>query len=179
MPTLSKTRSIIIGSAAVLLLTIGIFLGALYYLNEASAAVSTLEGEVSSEKGTAEAARALERLLSENAGKITHIDSFFIASDEEADFIKQVEKIATDSKTDFEISTFSREQIADNDKFEYVVMQGSARGALTDVYQLLMLLEAFPKALEVNRVGLEYIPGDPKKPREWRLAFMIRALKIK
>ena len=179
MITLSKTQNVIILSAILLLLTIGVFLGALYYLNEVSTTVAALESEVSSEKNTAEVARALERSLSENAGNITHIDSFFIAPNEEADFIRQIEKIATDSKTDFEISTFGREPIEGNDKFEYALMQATARGTLPNIYQLLTVLETFPKALRLSRVDLEYIPGDPKKPREWRLAFVIRALKIK
>ena len=179
MISFQRTKNILIVSGFFLLLSIAGFILAIYYLNQVGSEIAILEGEVSSEKQLAEAANAMKRSLSENAGSIGTIDSFFVLPDEEADFIKMVEDLAKETKTELNISTFTHTPIENNQKFEYISMQATAKGSLQNIYQLFTILETLPKASKITQVNLSYIPGDPKKAREWRIAFSLRALKVK
>lgn len=165
----------------VLISLYGLFFYYIRYLNNEA---TDLKNKVADIKTAEDESRLAERTLQETAQNRNLIDTFFVGSDqeEEAAFVSSLENLAAETaKINLDIISLRHEEITElqNSKVGYLVVQANARGSFSGVYQYLTLLESFSKGVIVQQVEMEAIPGDPKKPREWRLSFVLQALKVK
>lgn len=183
MLSLAKTKRILLLSVILCCITIGVYAFFFHYINTVIKEAAKLQGKLADTEGLSEEIQSIQKILQDTEGDRNAIDSLFVNADAESEaaFVNSIEELATSSSlTHFETASLSHAPIAKNDSFEYLTMQASAVGTLPHVYNFLLQLESFPKALEVPAVQLEALPRDPKqKTSQWRLSFVIRVLKIK
>lgn len=183
-PSFQKTKRIISTSLVGCLLLIALYGLFFYYISYLNNEAATLKVAVAEFKSAEEERSVVEKTFQETAENRNRIDSFFVGSqkEEEVNFVSLLENLATETaKVDLEISSLKHEQLGavKSDKVEYLVVQAKVRGSFSDAYYFLRLLESFPKGVVVRQVDMEAIPGDPKKPSEWQLSFILQALKVK
>jgi hypothetical protein len=179
-----KTKRILIASIVSCFLTIGVYGTFFYYISSLNDEVTDLKNTVSEKKSIEEEKNLADKTLQETATNRNKIDTFFIGNnqEEEANFVSFLEDTATNiAKVEHTIVGLRHEPIANvkNSKYEYLTIQGEAKGSFSETYHFLTLLENVPKASILQQVELEKISGDPKKQNEWRLSYVLRVLKIK
>jgi hypothetical protein len=79
------------------------------------------------------------------------------------------------------VNSVGVEQGVDKDGFEYVTVNASAEGSFRNLFLFLSLIEEMPLKIEVTKVYFEeQKSNDPKKSdSSWKLAFVVKALKLK
>ncbi len=167
-------------SLILLLITAGLYSFGIYFIFSQNSKMGDLERGVLQEKTDAQAFIQAESTLKEISENKDKISGLFLSSSisDKADFINSLEQLATSTSTSLE-TTLGQETIPKEEKFQYFTLQGTARGSLSGVYKFMLLLEAYPKALEMTKIELEKIPTDPKQREQWRLSFALRVLEFK
>lgn len=176
---LSKTKKALIVSSIVFLISVSLFVGGVNMVNTRSLEVGELEQKNRTEKLSQEVLKNLELTLKSNIANIEAVNEFFIDPEEEADFIKNIEDLATSTVDSFEIKSFNHAEVAKNSKYEYAVLTATAEGGYSNVRWFLMLLEALPKEALVDQFELSLLSQGDSKERKWRLSFILKALKFK
>lgn len=180
MQLFERTKRALILNSVILLLFIGGFSGVVYYFFSLHDEVAALEAKVAEVKSNEEDMATLKKNLQDVSGSKEALEALFVTSDNEADFIKSLEALASSTNVALDITALRHEAGPAKSRFEYVTVQGNSVGKLSDVYRFLNLLSRFPKALEVKQLQLEVMPSDEKKKtHEWRGSFNAKALKIK
>ena len=176
---LSKTKKALIVSTLFFAIAVTLFVGGLKTLNTRSLELGELEQKNKAEKLSEEVLKNLELTLRSNIENIEAVKEFFIDPEEEADFIKKIEDLATTTVDSFEIKSFNHGEIAKNSKYEYAVLSATAEGSYSDVRWFLMMLEALPKEAIVDQFELQLLSTGESKEKRWRLSFVLKALKFK
>lgn len=109
---LSKTKKALIVSTLFFAIAVTLFVGGLKTLNTRSLELGELEQKNKAEKLSEEVLKNLELTLRSNIENIEAVKEFFIDPEEEADFIKKIEDLATTTVDSFEIKSFNHSEIA-------------------------------------------------------------------
>ncbi|MEK7567693.1 MAG: hypothetical protein AAB513_02115 [Patescibacteria group bacterium] len=151
-----------------------------YYVFSNNLKLAVLEAEVTQERADAESFKSAESTLRAVAEGKERLGDLFLGKTigEKAKFITSIEEMAESIPVQMETS-LSSQQVPKENRFQYFVVQGTARGGLDGIYKLLLLLENYPKALEVPRIEIEKIPTDPKQKQLWRMSFVARTIELK
>ncbi len=151
-----------------------------YYVFSNNLKLGALESELTQERADTESFRSAENTLKAISESKEKLGALFLGKTigEKAEFITSIEEMAESISVELETS-LSSQQVQKETRFQYFVVQGTARGSLNNIYKLLLLMESYPKALEVPKVEIEKIPTDPKFGERWRLSFVARTIELK
>lgn len=175
-----QTRTALFISGTIALFSLVLFVGVFYLIYAKSAEITTIENDLASAEAWENSSVSVKRLLVDTRDARNKIDSYFIGSDNVVSFIESIESLSKFVNVDTNVNTVGIDQISDTSKFEYATLSAVSEGSFQNLYWLLSLIETMPYELEVRRVYLEQLPPDPKtKTIRWRLAFEVRALKLK
>jgi hypothetical protein len=174
----TKRKLVITGVTAVLFC--GAFALVVYYFTTVMSEVGDLETKVEQAKQDEEQLVLVKKTLQDVEGNKDLLDALFITADNEADFVKSIEGLASSTNVSLDITSLRHDPGPAKTRFEYVAMQGNVEGSIEQVYHFMHLLGRFGKALEIKQLQFEVMPNDTKKKEnKWRGTFGVRSLKIK
>lgn len=176
--THSKAKKTLIFSSVVFILSAIVFVGGILFLNNRVDAIHEIEVQAANEKASIEALQNIENVIKENFENIENINSYFIQPEEEVNFIKDIEAIASSTVKTFDIKSFSHQEIPKNDKYEYAVMQAEATGTFAEIYKFLLIIESYPKESNIKQLEMQKISGSSQSS-SWKISFLFQALKSK
>ncbi len=167
-------------SVFLMIISLALCCAGYYYVFSNNLKFGALEAEVTRERADSESFRSAEDTLKAISESKEKLDGLFLGKTigEKAEFITSIEQMAENIPVELE-TTLSSQQVPKETRFQYFVVQGTARGSLNNIYKLLLLMENYPKALEVPKVEIEKIPTDPKFGERWRLSFVARTIELK
>lgn len=124
---------------------------------------------------------AMKHLLSETKVERAKLDSYFVGNDNAAsfEFIDSIEDLSRIARVDSSVNNVNLEPFKGNETFEQVSVNVTSEGTFNNIYWFLALMEALPLQHELQSISLDKISDNPKKENLWRLAFTIRATKLK
>lgn len=152
-----------------------------YTVDQKRVAVASFAGELALGEKSEVSTIAMKRLFNDTKEVREKLDSYFLGSGNVVSFIESIENISSITGTKISVNSVSVEQATQGKQFEYVILNASASGSFSSLYWLLSIIEEMPLKIEVTKVVFEEMPSGEKKPKEkdWRLEFVVKALKFK
>jgi hypothetical protein len=152
----------------------------LYSIYDKSASLTLLEENLAAAEQQQNGSVAMKHLLSDTKEERTKLETYFIGKDGIVSFIESVESLGKLVNAKVSVNSIGVDQGNGGNMFEYVTMNATAEGNFSNLFWFLSLVEHMPLKLEVSKVSLDDIsPGFQKKDKQWRLTFVLEALKLK
>lgn len=154
-----NTITILSVASGALIISVGLYTGAMYLLKKERADIALFSVKVESENEKDKRVVAEKALVSETKKEREFLSNYFISNGEVVDKLQQIESLGLRTGATVKVTSVSEEaaktEEGTSELNSYVRFSISAEGSWNEVYNFLTLLELLPMAIHVERSSIE------------------------